>query len=233
MPNIQFEMDTNSKLQILRVQRNVLPEVPCEPPLPRKTYRSLANPVMSRRLSVCKSLGFTVLLLNVRSINSREKRAMLFANLERFSPDILALNGTWLDRRDNYGWGGIALLAKIGYEQCIVHVGDSDVTERSWHILHTDRGPMAVALWYRRPDPGEVASIKALDGADSFELVLQYMVFQVTVLGPTLWNIFFADVNVLASDSTIPTKDATATSTLVNLETSKSSLHEASLNPFQ
>ena len=68
-----------------------------------------------------------------------------------------------LDRRDNSGWGGIALFAKIGYEQCIVHVGDSDVTERSWHILHTDRGPMAVALWYRRPDPGEVASIKALD----------------------------------------------------------------------
>ena len=68
-----------------------------------------------------------------------------------------------LDRQDNSGWGGIASFAKNGYEQCIVHVGDSEVTERSWHILHTDRGPMAVALWYRRPDPGEVSSIKSFE----------------------------------------------------------------------
>ena len=55
------------------------------------------------------------------------------------------------------------MFAKIGYEQCVVHVGDSDVAERSLHILHTDRGPVAVALWYRQPDPGEVASNKALE----------------------------------------------------------------------
>ena len=32
-----------------------------------------------------------------------------------------------LDRPDIFGWGGIALFAKRSYE-CIVHVGDSDVT---------------------------------------------------------------------------------------------------------
>ena len=79
----------------------------------------------------------------------------------------IALDGYFLasrlDRRDSSGWGGVALFAKVGFEQCIVHVGDSDVAERSWHILHTDRGPVAVALWYRRPSPGEVASIHTLE----------------------------------------------------------------------
>ena len=43
------------------------------------------------------SLGFTVLHLNIRSVNSGEKRAMLSAHLERFDPDIFALNETWLE----------------------------------------------------------------------------------------------------------------------------------------
>ena len=68
-----------------------------------------------------------------------------------------------LDRRDFSGWGGVALFVRTGFEQCIVHIGDSDVTERSWHILHTDRGPVAVALWYRRTEAGEVASIISLE----------------------------------------------------------------------
>ena len=68
-----------------------------------------------------------------------------------------------LDRRDFSGWGGVALFARTGFEQCIVHIGDSDATERSWHILHTDRGPVAVALWYRRPEAGEVESIISLE----------------------------------------------------------------------
>ena len=55
------------------------------------------------------------------------------------------------------------MFARTGFEQCIVHIGDSDATERSWHILHTDRGPVAVALWYRRPEAGEVASIISLE----------------------------------------------------------------------
>ena len=55
------------------------------------------------------------------------------------------------------------MFAKTGFEQCTVHIGDSDATERSWHILHTDRGPVAVALWYRRHEAGEVASIISLE----------------------------------------------------------------------
>ena len=38
----------------------------------------------------------------------------------------------------------------------------------------------------------------AVDGAFSMEFVLQNMVFQGTVLGPSLWNVYFADVHVPA-----------------------------------
>ena len=34
-----------------------------------------------------------------------------------------------------------------------------------------------------------------VDGANSYEFILQNMVYQGTVLGPCLWNIFFADVH--------------------------------------
>ena len=125
---------------------------------------------------------FAFFLLNLRGFVSHS--AELVAVIEELNfPTFVCLNETLLpgeramrkiildgyslvsrlDRRDNSGWGGIALFAKSGFEQCMVHVGDSPVTERSWHILHTDRGPVAVALWYRRPDPGEVVSIQALE----------------------------------------------------------------------
>ena len=64
---------------------------------PRVTIRPLAKPVTIRRFNCCSLLSFSILLLNIRSVNSSEKRAMLSAQLERFEPDILALNETWLD----------------------------------------------------------------------------------------------------------------------------------------
>ena len=35
----------------------------------------------------------------------------------------------------------------------------------------------------------------AVNGADSFKFILQNIMFQGTILGPSLWNIFFADVH--------------------------------------
>ena len=67
-----------------------------------------------------------------------------------------------LDRRNDSSWGGVALFTRAGCENCIVHVGDNTVGERSWHVLHTERGPIAVAVWYRRTCPGEVASIQSI-----------------------------------------------------------------------
>ena len=107
-------------------------------------------------VGVIEELGFpTFVCLNETLLPG--ERAMPNIDLQWFS--LVSR----LDRRDSSGWGGVALFARTGFEQCIVHIGDSDVTERSWHILHTDRGPVAVALWYRRPEAGEVASIISLE----------------------------------------------------------------------
>ncbi len=42
-------------------------------------------------------LGFTFFLVNIRSANNPVKKALLAADLEKFTPDILGLNETWLD----------------------------------------------------------------------------------------------------------------------------------------
>ncbi len=59
--------------------------------------------------------------------------------------------------------GGIALFAKDEFAENIVHVGDSPVDERSWHIVHCDCGPALLCLWYRPPNRNEVESIQRLE----------------------------------------------------------------------
>jgi hypothetical protein len=56
-----------------------------------------------------------------------------------------------LDRRDGRQGGGIALFANVSIANNIVHIADSPLSERSWHILHTHQGPLLVGLWYRPP----------------------------------------------------------------------------------
>ena len=75
-----------------------------------------------------------------------------------------------MDRRNNSGWGNAALFARAGHENCMAHVGDSRVAERSWHVLHTERGPIADAVWYRQRCPSEVTSIYSIT-ADWHEFV--------------------------------------------------------------
>ncbi len=55
------------------------------------------------------------------------------------------------------------MYARDGYDLTIVHVGDSEVDERSWHIIHSDVGPISACIWYRRPDPGEIGSIQRFE----------------------------------------------------------------------
>ena len=38
---------------------------------------------------------------------------------------------------------------------------NSEVAERSWVIIHSDRGPYVIGCWYRPPAPGEVDSIRS------------------------------------------------------------------------
>ena len=70
------------------VPRESLP--PCDDPIPGQSGEDSS-------FNCCRLLGFNVLVFNIRSINAREKRALLSAQLERFEPEILALTETWLD----------------------------------------------------------------------------------------------------------------------------------------
>ena len=58
------------------------------------------------------------------------------------------------DRRDGSGFGGIILISRNDCEQAIVHICTSDDAEIYWHVLRTDVGAIAVALWYRPPHRG-------------------------------------------------------------------------------
>ena len=100
---------------------------------------------------------------------------MLSAHLERFSPDIVALNETWLDdsalrldvpnyrcvsRRDRPGskpgmlnHGGVAVYSRVG-GILITHLEDSVIAERSWHTIH---GPGWYIVWHVVPSARQPA----------------------------------------------------------------------------
>ena len=154
------------------VPRESLP--PCDDPIPGQSGEDSS-------FNCCRLLGFNVLVFNIRSINAREKRALLSARLERFEPEILALTETWLDasvpalqipnyvcvsRRDRpdskvgkLNHGGIAVYSRVG-SILVTHLEDSKTAERSWHTIHTDLGGILFAVWYRPPgsDHGHISS---------------------------------------------------------------------------
>ncbi len=88
------------------------------------------------------------------------------------------------DRGPSSRGGGVMVFSKVGFEHAIVHVGDSSVAERSWHIIHSNRGPILFGAWYRPPTHGEIASIESLD-----EEIANFG-------GETLGTILLGDMNV-------------------------------------
>ena len=68
-------------------------------------------------------------------------------------------------RRDRGGLrrkGGVAVFAKMEVARYVVFLENSEVSERSWLMIHSDNGPILFGAWYRRPSYGEVASIDIL-----------------------------------------------------------------------
>ena len=51
--------------------------------------------------------------------------------------------------------GGIAVFVRDDFRDKIVHIADSPIDERSWHIIHCDFGPVLLCVWYRQPARGE------------------------------------------------------------------------------
>ena len=122
--------------------------------------------------------GFTFLLANIQGFMSKTAELAYLVERSNF-PTYIAFTETFLDkakspnlhgyvqvsrldRRTGEKQGGIILYAKEGFEKNIVHVGDSEVHERAWYIIHSDRGPVLFGLQYRRPNKGEIESIESL-----------------------------------------------------------------------
>ena len=126
---------------------------------------------------------FSMFHLNPQGINTEAKRALFDALLQHLQqPTIAGITETWLTKRTDIltftGYkrvsrldrrigradrGGIALFVRDDFCDNVVHIGDSPVDERSWHIVHCDHGPVLLCLWYRRPCPNEIASIHRFD----------------------------------------------------------------------
>ena len=125
--------------------------------LPLTSFPAALDDREPTSISVVPS-GFTFLLANIRGFVS--KTADLEYLVERSNyPTYIGFTETFLDkakvpilhgytqvarldRRTGEKQGGIILFAKVGFERGIVHLGDSEVHERSWFLLHSDRGPI-------------------------------------------------------------------------------------------
>ena len=127
--------------------------------------------------------AFTLLNCNVQGF--LVKKDKLYAHLEQLNfPTYVGLTETWLDKRteqptlcgytlvsrrdrhDGRGCGGVMLFARDNAANNVTFLGHSLEHERSWHLVHTNHGPLLLCLWYRAgnwPVPGETASIHSLD----------------------------------------------------------------------
>ena len=126
---------------------------------------------------------FSVFHLNPQGIGTEAKRAEFDALLQQIQqPSVVAVTETWLTRKTKE-WtfsgytrvsrldrrvgrpdrGGIAVFVRDDFRENVVHIGDSPVDERSWHIVHCDCGPVLLCVWYRPPNRGELDSIRRFD----------------------------------------------------------------------
>ena len=105
--------------------------------------------------------------VNIRSL--RAHSAELCVHLEKLQPQVLLITETWLDdscgefcipgywnvsrrdRSDGRCGGGVAVYGRNGFDG-ICFIDSSLSAELSWHIIHTDIGPVLFGAWYRAPD---------------------------------------------------------------------------------
>ena len=117
-------------------------------------------------------------------------------------PDLICVNETFLnrttehisiegysliarrDRSDGRKCGGIAAFAASNISQRVTLVESSENAERVWLLVHANQGPHLVGVWYRPPNPGEVATI------DTFKTELD------ALEGLSLGTIVLGDLNV-------------------------------------
>ena len=126
---------------------------------------------------------FIILHCNIRGFLSHRAELEGQIRLLTTGPAMICLNETFLDegvrddqvwlggytlasrrdRQDGRGGGGILCFVADRFAQHIVFREHSEVHERSWHIIHSDIGPILCGVWYRPPCSGEIDSIRGCE----------------------------------------------------------------------
>ena len=119
--------------------------------------------------------------MNIREFTSKRIELEAVIQINSRKPDLVALNETFLnrsiekisltgyevvsrrDRTDQSGFGGIALFARQNIAPFVTLLEHSEENERSWHVIHSDIGPILLGIWYRPPQNGEIQSIRRLE----------------------------------------------------------------------
>ena len=145
---------------------------------------------------------FRILHVNIRGWTSHAAELTARIRLMGQKPDLICVNETFLnrttehisiegysliarrDRSDGRKCGGIAAFAASNISQRVTLVESSENAERVWLLVHANQGPHLVGVWYRPPNPGEVATI------DTFKTELD------ALEGLSLGTIVLGDLNV-------------------------------------
>lgn len=132
---------------------------------------------------------FVIFHVNIHSLLGKIPELDARLKLSTFKPHIVRVNETWLDkatgriddlsgytmvaRRDRHdggderAGGGIVVFARADVERRVTLLSHPKTSERSWLLLHSDRGGFLLCVWYRPPRGGEVGSIDAFAEGDS------------------------------------------------------------------
>ena len=116
-----------------------------------------------------------ILFCNIRGLQSHIAELVAVLRVSKIQPSIVCLNETFLDssiedvplegysevarrdRADGRKGGGVIVYALDSIASRVTMVEKSDLSERVWLVIHSDIGPYLLGVWYRPPDPGEVA----------------------------------------------------------------------------
>ena len=121
-----------------------------------------------------------MLHLNLRGYISHIAEVTALLREMRRKPLIVTLNETFLSKaienvelegyqvlarrnRECQWGGGVLVFVMDEYAPRVTLVETSDVAERIWALVHSDRGPYLVCCWYRPPSPGNVDTIKSFE----------------------------------------------------------------------
>ena len=118
---------------------------------------------MKRLATQNESFDLQVNCTKKRKEKSTNTKLVRLAN-HTFQVSEMLTNYLLISRRDrgSHG-GGIALFAHRDTAPHVVHIADCPRFEKSWHVLHSDQGPVGICVWYRPPSSGEIESIQSLD----------------------------------------------------------------------